>query len=197
MKDFKEVKKNTNEHKHLINRQIRELKVMLLDNNGVKIGELFTNEALRRAEDAQLDLVMLSKPDNGLAVCKILDYNAWQYHEKKKKEAQESKNKTHDLKELWISPAVGDSDLNIKIKKAQEFLKIGHKVRFTVKPTKGKRDQYRLMQNFQMLKELSNKILEGVAEVSSLENDLKITTGSNFSFTLKPEKKVIAQKPKM
>lgn len=185
--------------KHLLNREIKDSRVFLLDKEGNKLGEIGIAEALHRAGEQDLDLVLLNRPEKGLPICKILDYQKWQYQEKKKKEEIEAKHKSQELKEFWLSPAVADNDLQIKIKKAKELLDDGHKVRFVVKPTKGKRDQYRMMQNTQMLQALVSNVLNSLSEKATLDQDYKINPGQIFGFTLKPEKKekINDRKPKI
>lgn len=180
---------NKQEQKHLINGQIKEKSVMLLNKEGVKEGIVPLYEARRKAEDAELDLVQISKTNNGLAICKIIDYGAWQFKENKQKHQQELKNKSLELKEIWISPAIGENDLKIKMKKCEEFLVAGHKVKVVLKVAKGKKDQYRLIQNKELTYALMNKALHMLEEVSAIDTPVKSGPNGSLSATLKPSVK--------
>lgn len=162
---------------------------MLLGDNGEKIGVIGIAEALHRAQEIELDLVQISKSDNGLSICKIMDFNAWQYREDKKRHQQELKNKSHELKEMWFSPAVDDGDLKVKLKKCEDFLKDGHKVKVTIKPTKGKRNQYALMHNKEMVHKVINQVVEALKEIATVEAGAKSGAMMTVSVILKPEKK--------
>ena len=175
------------DNKILVNAEIKESKVMLFDKDNNNVGVKSLYEARKLAEQSDLDLVQVAKPPNGLAVCKIINYGAWQFQEKKKKHQQELKNKQLDLKEMWISPAIGENDLKIKMKKCEEFLQEGHKVRLVLKVARGKKDQYRLIQNKELSYNLMNSALKMLEEVSTIDVPLKGGPNGSLSVLLKPQ----------
>ncbi len=83
---------------------------------------------MRQAEAAGLDLVEVA-PNARPPVCKILDYGRFKYEQKKKK--SRSKSPSAVLKEIRVRPKIDVHDLDIKIRKAEEFLEAGHKVQVT------------------------------------------------------------------
>ena len=87
-----------------------------------------TAEAQRLAQEAELDLVEVA-PQGRPPVCKILDYGRIKYEQKKKQ--TRSKSASSVLKELRVRPKIDSHDLEIKIRKAKEFLDAGHKVQVT------------------------------------------------------------------
>jgi len=87
-----------------------------------------TQEAQRLAQEAGLDLVEVA-PQGRPPVCKILDYGRFKYEQKKKQ--TKSKSASSVLKELRVRPKIDSHDLEIKIRKAKEFLDAGHKVQVT------------------------------------------------------------------
>ncbi len=87
-----------------------------------------TAEAQRLAQEAELDLVEVA-PQGRPPVCKILDYGRFKYEQKKKQ--TRSKSASSVLKELRVRPKIDSHDLEIKIRKAKEFLDAGHKVQVT------------------------------------------------------------------
>ncbi|MHC4075633.1 MAG: translation initiation factor IF-3, partial [Planctomycetota bacterium] len=92
-----------------------------------------SREALNMAREVGLDLVEVA-PTSDPPVCRIMDYGKWQYEQKRKvREAHKnSKHHTITLKEIRLRPETDEHDLEIKLKKAREFLEKGHRVQFTV-----------------------------------------------------------------
>lgn len=181
---------NKTEQKSLINGQIKDSKVMLFNKEGEKVGIVPTYEARKMAENDDLDLVQVAKTADGLPVCKIINYGAWQFKENKQRHMQDLKNKGMEMKEMWISPAIGENDLKIKMKKCEEFLTSGHKVRILLKVAKGKKEQYRLIQNKELSYNLVNNALKMLEEVSTIDTPVKGGPGGSLSVILKPTVKV-------
>ena len=116
---------------HLVNEEIRFAKVMLIGVNG-PIGEVSSREALQLAKQAELDLVCVS-PRVRPPICKILDYGKFKF-EKSKKEKESRKNQNVIvLKEVRLTPNIGDHDLVTKAKKAYKFLESKFKVKVSLK----------------------------------------------------------------
>lgn len=110
---------------------IRVPEVFLIDENNQPKGVMKTSEALKLAAVAELDLVEIS-PNAKPPVVKILDFGKYQYD--KDKQAQQARKHHKDVvvKEVRLSPNIGDGDLNVKIRQAEKFLKDGSKVKATV-----------------------------------------------------------------
>ncbi|OUV98597.1 MAG: translation initiation factor IF-3 [Betaproteobacteria bacterium TMED156] len=118
----------------LLNSAITFPKVRLIDPNGAFIGIVDSKTALAKAKDSQLDLICTTvKADP--PVCRIMDFGKWNY-EKQKKDKQKKKlerqNRT-ELRELQFRPNIDVHDLNVKLKKAQEFINGGDKVKIVMK----------------------------------------------------------------
>ena len=92
------------------------------------IGVVQVQQAQRMADEVGLDLVEV-QPNADPPVCKILDYGKFKYEQKKKQSKQKTSSTV--LKEIRVRPKIGIHDLDIKIKKAREFLGEGHKVQVT------------------------------------------------------------------
>lgn len=88
-------------------------------------------DAKKRARDAQLDLVEVS-PTAKPPVCKVMDYGKWKYAQKKKEAKAKTHSKQSELKGMRLRPNIDEHDLEIKVKKAREFLEEGDKVQFTM-----------------------------------------------------------------
>jgi translation initiation factor IF-3 len=115
-----------------INQNIDSREVRLVDEHGEMAGVVPLAEALQRADAAGLDLVEVS-PNAEPPVCKILDYGKFKYEAQKKANAARKKQKVIDVKEIKMRPNIDDNDYNIKMRKIQEFLSDGDKVKVTLR----------------------------------------------------------------
>lgn len=114
-----------------INRQIRAPKVRLIDKNGEQLGLVTVPEALKKAEEAGLDLVEIA-PNATPPVCKIIDYGKYRYTLTKKE--KESKKAQHQIKvkEVKLKPNTDMHDFEVKARNARKFLEKGNKVKVTL-----------------------------------------------------------------
>lgn len=115
------------EAEHRINHHIRVPQVRLVGDN-VTVGVYPTQEALKMAQEQELDLVEIS-PQADPPVCKIIDYNKFLYDKKKKEKEMKAKAKTTEMKEIRFTPNTDDHDFDFKSKHAENFLKEGNKVK--------------------------------------------------------------------
>lgn len=106
---------------------IRVPQVRLVGDN-VEVGVYSTQEAMRMAQDQQLDLVEIS-PQADPPVCKIIDYNKFLYEKKRKEKEMKAKSKSAEVKEIRFTPGTDDHDFDFKSKHAESFLKEGNKVK--------------------------------------------------------------------
>lgn len=118
---------HTGNNRHKINYQIRTSKVRLIFNN-VQLGVVSIQDALRLAQEKNLDLVEIA-PSANPPVCYIIDYNKYLYDQKIKQKKQHK----DDLKEIKFKSCIQDHDLNIKIKQARGFLEKNKKVQLTLR----------------------------------------------------------------
>ncbi len=118
--------------KERINEQINSLKVRVIDSDGKQVGIMPTREAIRKAEELNLDLVEIS-PTTDPPVCRILDFS--KYYFEKEKKAKEARKKQHEIeiKEIKFGPNTEEHDYNFKKTNAIKFLKQHNKVKFTVR----------------------------------------------------------------
>ena len=112
---------------HRINERIRVPEVRLVGDN-VEQGVYPTREALRIAENLELDLVEIS-PTATPPVCRIIDYQKFLYQQKKKQKEQKAKTVKVTVKEIRFGPQTDDHDYNFKLKHAMNFLGEGSKVK--------------------------------------------------------------------
>ncbi len=161
---------------------------MLFDEDGEKVGVVGLPEALNRANDKELDLMQVSEAD-GVAICKIVNYDSFQYHEQKKKHKQETRNKSHQIKEMRFRAVIGEHDMQVKVAKCAEMLEEGHKVKIVLL-LRG-----RELANRDRCNDIANKIIETLREFAEIDVAPK-DDAKGMSFTMRPEKKLV-QKIKM
>jgi translation initiation factor IF-3 len=128
------------QQEHRTNHMIRVPQVRLVGDN-VEVGVYTIQEAIRMAQDQQLDLVEIS-PNADPPVCKIIDYNKFLYEKKKKEKEMKAKSKASEVKEIRFTPNTDDHDFDFKAKHAEKFLKEGNKVKAYVQ-FKGRAIQFK------------------------------------------------------
>ena len=114
-----------------INEEIRSPEVILIDGEGKKIGVVKRDDALRRAEEAELDLVEVST-NSAPPVCRIMDYGKYAYELHKKNQEAKKKQKQIEVKVVKFTPIIGAHDYNFKVEHIKEFLGEGNKVKALV-----------------------------------------------------------------
>ena len=115
-----------------INEQIRAKEVQLIGENGEKLGVIPFNEALDKAIDKNLDLVLVA-PNGNPPVCKIMNYGKYKFEQAKKEKESKKKQKTLELKEIRVTPNIEEHDFGFKSKNAKKFIEDGNKVKITVR----------------------------------------------------------------
>ncbi|HUR11508.1 MAG TPA: translation initiation factor IF-3 [Flavitalea sp.] len=115
------------QQEHRTNHMIRVPQVRLVGEN-ITVGVYPIQEALKMAQDQQLDLVEIS-PQADPPVCKIIDYNKFLYEKKKKEKEMKANSKSAEVKEIRFTPGTDDHDFDFKSKHAESFLKEGNKVK--------------------------------------------------------------------
>lgn len=116
----------------MINEQIRDKEVRLIGDDGAQLGIVSSKEAQKMADEKRLDLVKIS-PTAKPPVCKIMDYSKYKFDQAKKEKEARKKQKTVSVKELRLSPNIDTHDVEVKVKKAIEFLKGGDKVKVSIR----------------------------------------------------------------
>ncbi|MEZ4103183.1 MAG: translation initiation factor IF-3 [Candidatus Paceibacterota bacterium] len=112
-----------------INNQIRSNEVRLLDGEtGDNLGIVKTRDAINMAQERGLDLIEVSDKTNP-PIAKIMDYGKFQYEQKKKAKEIKSKAHTTETKSLQIKVGTGEVDLEMKAKRASEWLREGHRIK--------------------------------------------------------------------
>lgn len=102
-----------------------------MDADGGQLGVMDRQEALKRAQEAGLDLVEIS-PNAEPPVAKIIDWGKYQYQKMKDQQKNRKASKANELKQMRFGLKIGSGDLEIKLRKIRKFLEAGHKVRIQI-----------------------------------------------------------------
>ncbi|MCA9353531.1 translation initiation factor IF-3 [Candidatus Nomurabacteria bacterium] len=111
-----------------INKEIRAKELRVLDEEDNNLGTLSFEEALKMAEDRELDLIEIA-PKSNPPVAKIADYGKFLYQQNKKLKKSKSGAKPTETKNIQIKVGTGDHDLSMKAKMTSEWLGEGHRVK--------------------------------------------------------------------
>ena len=114
-----------------VNDKIFSKTVQVISNDGQNLGVMGIDSALNMAYDMGLDLVEINAQATPVLV-KIMDYGKYKYEQKKRANEARKKQKTIELREVWVTPVIEDNDFNVKMKKVFEFLEAGNKVKIAV-----------------------------------------------------------------
>ncbi|MBS5652550.1 translation initiation factor IF-3 [uncultured Eubacterium sp.] len=116
----------------LINEQIRDKEVRVIGTQGEQLGVMSSREAMRLAEEAELDLIKIA-PKAKPPVCKIMDYGKFRYEQQKREKEAKKKQHVVETKEIRLSPNVEMNDLKTKANNARKFIEKGDKVKVTLR----------------------------------------------------------------
>ena len=114
-----------------MNFKIRVPQVRVLDQNGEQLGVMPTSQALRLAQNQDLDLVEIT-PNATPPVCKIMDYGKFRYEESIRAKKARKAQKSTQVKEIKFHPGTDVGDLKHKLRQIREFLAEGNKVRLSL-----------------------------------------------------------------
>ncbi|MBL8159957.1 translation initiation factor IF-3 [Candidatus Saccharibacteria bacterium] len=113
-----------------INGAIRAPQVRVIGPDGAQLGILSIGDALKAAEQHELDLVEIS-PGASPPVVKIIDWGKYQYQKTKEQQRNRKNARVSELKQIRLGLKIGRGDLDIKLRKVREFLEDGHKVKIS------------------------------------------------------------------
>lgn len=117
----------------IINEKIVAPQVQLITHEGENVGVVSRQDALRRALEAELDLVIIAERGNeGVPIVKIMDLGKALYERKKKQAEAKKHQKVIQIKEIKIRPKIGEHDFQTKMKQMAQFLKDGKRVKITL-----------------------------------------------------------------
>lgn len=172
---------------HQINEEITDKEIRLIGNEGEQLGIMSAEEALRIAAEQDLDLVKIA-PGSNPPVCKIMDYGKYRFEQTKKEKDAKKNQRVIEIKEIRMSPGIGDNDFNTKLKNGQKFLNDGNRVKVSV------RFRGREMAHTDIGEVLLRNFAEKCADIANLDKAPKLE-GRNMSMFLSPKPQTPPKKP--
>ena len=163
-----------------MNEQIREKEIRVIGEDGSQLGIMSAAEAQKIADEAELDLIMIS-PTAKPPVCRIVDYGKYRYEQMRKQKDAKKKQKTMEVKEIRLSPNIDDNDMNTKANQARKFIEKGDKVKVTLK------FRGREMAHLSTGREIMDAFCEKLADIASVDKAAKME-GRNLIATLAKKK---------
>ncbi len=160
----------------LINGQIRDKEVRVVSSSGEQMGIMPIKDALKLAQDEDLDLVRVA-PKANPPVCKIIDYGKYKYEQGRKEKEAKKKQKTVEVKEVRLSPNIDSNDINTKANNARKFISKGNKVKVTL------RFRGREMTHVQQSRHILDDFAEMLDDVAMIEKPPKME-GRSMSMVL-------------
>ena len=148
----------------------------VIDEKGEQLGVIPLEQALRRAEAAQLDLVEVA-PNATPPVCRIMDFGKYQYEKSKKEKEGKKRQHVITVKEIRMRPKTDSHDLETKLKHARKFQKKKNKVKFTV-IFRGRELAYK-----DMGREMLDRVVESLEDIAVPETNIKME-GRRMTLTL-------------
>ena len=161
-----------------VNEDIRAKEVRLVGPDGAQIGIKPIEEALKLAEDMDLDLVEVA-PQANPPVCKIMDYGKYRYEQTVKMKEARKKQSVVTFKEMKMRPKIDRHDYEIKKKHIERFLNAGSKVKVTIM------FRGREMSHTELGKNLLEKLAEELQELGTVESMPKLE-GRNMQMIVSP-----------
>ena len=171
-----------------VNERIRVPEVRLIDDTGQQVGIMRTQDALRRAQEKDLDLVEVAaeaKPP----VVRILDYSKYKYEQAPKAKSARKHQQTINVREIKFRPKIAQHDYDTKKGHVERFLKARDKVKVTIM------FRGREMAHPERGEMILNRLAEDLGELAVVEQRPQ-QDGRNMTMMLGPGKAVLEAKPK-
>ena len=134
---------------------------------GGQVGVVNLGEALKQADDAELDLVEIV-PNAEPPVCRIMDFGKFLFEQNKKKHAARKKQKQIQVKEVKFRPGTDDGDYQVKLRNISRFLENGDKVKVTL------RFRGREMAHQELGSKMLDRIEADMQEIAEVEQKAKM-----------------------
>ena len=158
----------------------------LIGDDGEQLGIMSSDEALNIAEERDLDLVMIS-PAAKPPVCKVMDYGKYRFEQSKREKEAKKNQHVMEVKEIRMSPSIGENDFLVKLRNGQKFLAEGDRLKVTV------RFRGREMAHTDIGKQLLERYAAECAEIAKIDKGAKLE-GRLMTQFLSPKPQTPAKK---
>jgi len=167
-----------------INERIRVPEVRLIGEDGNQVGVVSRDDALRYAQERDLDLVEVA-PESKPPVCRVLDYSKYKYEQEQKAKAARRHQKQVNVREIKLRPKIADNDYQTKKNHVVRFLQGDDRVKVTIM-FRGREQSYP-----ERGERLLMRLAEDVADLGVIEQR-PLQDGRNMTMLLAPSKKKVA-----
>ena len=150
-----------------INEEIRDKELRVISNDGEQLGIMSASEALRLAEERDLDLVKIS-PQAKPPVCKIMDYGKYRFDMAKREKEARKNQRVVDIKEVRLSVNIDTHDFDTKVGHAKRFIAGGDKVKVSI------RFRGREMAHTNLGSEIMERFAQACADTAAVEKAAKL-----------------------
>jgi translation initiation factor IF-3 len=164
---------------HQINEEIQDSEVRLIGEGGEQLGIMSSEEELKIAEEHGYDLVKIA-PNANPPVCRIMDYGKFRFEQTKKEKEAKKNQKTIEIKEIRMSPGIGENDFATKLKNGVKFLAEGNRLKVSI------RFRGREMAHTEIGADLLKDFAARCSEVANLDKAPKLE-GRNMFIFLSPK----------
>lgn len=168
-----------------VNHEIKAREVRLIGADGKQLGVMPLKEALRHAQEAQMDLVKIAS-DARPPVCKVMDFGKFKYEQSKREKEARKNQKIINIKEIRMNPNIDEHDFQVRLKNTLKFLKDGDKVKVSI------RFRGRQMAHTKLGEEVLNKMAENIKELGIVERVPKME-GRNMIMILSPKQTTVKE----
>ena len=150
-----------------INEEIRDKELRVISSDGEQLGIMSASEALRLAEERDLDLVKIS-PQAKPPVCKIMDYGKYRFDMAKREKEARKNQRVVDIKEVRLSVNIDTHDFDTKVGHAKRFIAGGDKVKVSI------RFRGREMAHTNLGIEIMERFAQACADTAAVEKAAKL-----------------------
>ena len=164
---------------HELNENIGDKEIRLIGAAGEQLGIMAPAQALRIAEEQNLDLVKIS-PQAKPPVCKLMNYGKFRFEQSKREKEAKKNQHVVEIKEIRMSPGIDIGDFNTKLRNAQKFIADGNRVKVSV------RFRGREMAHTDIGRDLLTRFAEQCTEIANLDRPAKLE-GRMMSIFLSPK----------
>ncbi len=171
----------------IINEDIREREVRVVNEQGEQLGIMPTVQALKLADEKQLDLVNIA-PNAKPPVCKLMDYGKYRFDQNKKEREIKKNQKVIETKEVRLSATIEDHDIDVRYRQAVKFLQDGNKVKVSIR-FRGRQIAHSEIGSEQML-----SFAERIKDYGVMEKR-PVIEGRNMTMILVPRKDIPKEQP--
>ncbi len=157
----------------ITNERIRAKELRLIGKDGEQIGVVARDEAMRMAEQAEMDLVLVS-PNAKPPVARIADVGKMRYEQQKREREQRRNQKVVNVKEIRLSPTIDDHDFDTKLRQARGFIEDEDKVKVSI------RFRGRAITHKDLGRDVLDRFAEGMNDIADVQSRAKMEGRSMF-----------------